>query len=248
MEEQDKKKVEEYQSSRDSPANKLLSRLRWYHYVIAGLIILGLLYWSYSDTIKSKFSVDEKSLIFNSLTYFNASANMTNSIMPKVNLSGHFNPTPILTVILTFILIIAWILARKIEKALDYHLVIGIVRHAMEIEVGINKIFPYGTTFQIGPSAKEMDIGTLGLSDFAKNKWGILAKVFLPNNLTERYIVFVDSKDGRIKGIIEQGKVDITTDWKDVKIIKPFDLWAMEESRKRGIKSNVQNPYFFTGT
>jgi len=246
MEEQDRKKVEEYRDARDSPANKLLSKLKWFHYVIFACVILLFIWWSYKDVTSSKFSVDEKSLIFNSLTYFNAT-NVT-PIMTKVNLSGHFNPTPILALTLMFILVIAYLLAKKSEKLLDWHLALRIVRHALESEVGIGGVFPYGTKFQVGPAAKEMDIGTLGLSEFAKNKWGILVKAILPGPLTERYIAFVDSKDGRLKGIIEQGKVDITTDWKDVKVIKPFDLWAMEESRKRGLKSNVQNPYFFMGS
>ena len=240
-----KKRVEDYKNSRDSSANKLLNQLKWYHYVIAGLVIIGLIYYSYSDVIKSKFTADEKSLIFNSLTYFNVT-NQTTSIMPKVNLAGHFNPTPILILTLAFILVIAWILMKKKEIALDYGMILDIVEYNLNSRMGVGKQFPNGTRFVVGPSAKEMDIRNLGLGEFIKNKWGIEVKIYLPSDLKKIYIAFVDAKDGRFKGIFPKGKTDITSEWKDTEVIKPFDLQALEESRKHGQKDfkNSYSPFF----
>jgi len=247
MEEIAKKKVEEYKDSRDSPANKLLHSLRWYHYVIACLVVIGLIYYSYSDVIKSKFTVDEKSLIFNSLTYLNAT-NQTNPIMQKVNLSGHFNPTPILALTLAFILVIVWLLMKKKEVPLDWGMILDIVEYNLNSRVGVGKTFPNGTRFEVGPDAKEMDIRNLGLGEFIKNKWGIEVRVYFPSKLRKLYIAFVDAKDGRFKGIFPKGKTDITSEWKDTEVIKPFDLNALEESRRKGMKgfSNAYSPFFGT--
>lgn len=245
MEEKDYLQVKEYYALRDSPANRFLYKLRWWHYVLAVLFFIFILWLSYSDVISSKFTLDEKAQINNALTYFNTSSNQTRSIMKKVNSAGHFNPTPILALTLFFILIIVYLLAKKQEKLLDYHMAVRIVKFALESEVGEGKLFPNGTWFKIGPEAKEIETGTVGLTAMYPSKWAIKVKAYFPNGLIKTYLAYVDAKNGKFKGLVEIRKEELDNAFRDVKIIKPRELWLAEAAKSEGksLPSRLENPY-----
>ena len=247
MEEPDRKKVDEYYDSRDSPANKILHKLKWYHYVVFILFIVACIFFSYKSVINSKFTVDEKATINNAITYFNVSSNETMNIMRKTNESGKFNATPILVLTLGFILAIAYLLTKKAERLLDYHMVVRIVRYALLEETGIDRPFPMGARFYVGPEAKEIEVGTVGLSAMTPSKWVTKVKVHFPNKLIESYLGFVESNTGKFKGLLKVGADELDKAYRDIKIVKPRELWLADSARSAGMKGGMgpYNPYAF---
>lgn len=232
--------VEKFQDERSSNTVKLFQKLKWWHIVLAFIFVGLLFYFNYYDVSKTKFSTDEKSLIFNSLTYFNAT-NQTNSIMPKINNSGHYNPTPLLLTILFFVIIIAWILTSKRSKPLTMELVLKIAERTLENMRGVNRPIPIGTTWEIGPESKLIRAGTMGLQSMNPYKWVTKVLLFYPSGKTQGFLMFFNHPDGWAEGMLKVGKDELDEAYRDLKVVQPKELSLMA-MRKGGL------PYQFFGS
>lgn len=240
--EKDVQIVEELQDSRNSPITKLMTKVRWYHILLLALILGVLFYWQYSSISKAKFIQNEKDTIFNSLTYFNAT-NQT-KIMSKVNSAGYFDPAPTLSIILFFVIIIVYILSRKKFIPLDWHKVLSIVRVSVHREIGNGLAFPNGTRFQIGPECKEVRTGTVGLQALLPTKVVTKLICFYPNGLIAGFLAFVDTNDCHFMGLMKVGIDEINEQYRDIKVVKPKELWLAEMSRGSGsVGHNAYQPY-----
>jgi hypothetical protein len=229
------KEIGNFEKARFNPFNKFVSGLKWYHYVGAVLFVCFIVYLIYSSSVKSKFTTDEKTDVFNSLrAYAGISENETTSIMTKVDLAGKVNTTAIAFIAGAIILILLIILGISPPQDLTFNMAMLILQKNLEISTGYAKQFPMGTVFRVGPVGKKMRQGTVGLSAMVPYKYVILLTVRYPNFRYASFIGSIEYPTGVWEGLVPVGKDELDKEFRDVKIIQPRELYLMSASKRGG--------------
>lgn len=237
MIDKDYDQLKEFERARNNPISKFISARKWWHYVLFFGAICLIIFLMYEDSLKAKFNTNEKTDIINALNNYHLNQTYVKLIMQKVNLSGSVNYTLIVFMILLFLIVIYILMNLKPIKPMDYRIVIKRVKYELEKSTGYGQIFPTGTRFEVGPDAKELGVGTLGLQERIPTKWVTKVLVHLPNHTVRAFLGFVDAYDGYFKGLVEVRKDDLNKEYNDVKVWKPREIWSMGEGWAK------KNPY-----